>query len=261
MVNLSVNYLIMQSDIFFIVQARLGSTRLPNKILLPFLGQDCILDLLVKKLLSISSNVIVATSTDCKNDPLEKKAIEYGVHCFRGSENDVLQRFIDAANYYSANRIIRVCSDNPFLDVNAIKKLISYVNDEDVYDYVSFRVNGNPSIKTHYGFWTEYVTLEALKKVSSLTCDSLYHEHVTNFIYTHPEQFNISWLPVSRLVEAREQVRLTIDTEADFESAKCIYKDLCTNNPYPSSEEVIAYLDSHRAYYQVMQEQIRNNSK
>ena len=251
----------MNNEIFFIVQARLGSTRLPNKILLPFNGSESILDLLIKKLLCISSNVIIATSVDSKNDLLEAKAAEYGIHCFRGSENDVLQRFIDAACHFSANRIIRVCSDNPFLDINSIRELISYVNCNDSYDYVSFCVNGCPSIKTHYGFWTEYVTLSALQKVVAETEDSLYHEHVTNYIYSHPEQFSISWLPVVPQVEEHKNVRLTIDTEADFESAKCIYKDLCCDNPYPSLEKVISYLDTHKTYYKVMQEQILNNSK
>ena len=75
-----------------------------------------------------------------------------------------MNRFISAAEQYNAQKIIRVCSDNPFLDINSIKKLIETINENPSADYISFNINGIPSIKTHYGFWTEYVTLNTLKK-------------------------------------------------------------------------------------------------
>lgn len=249
-------------DFSFIVQARVGSTRLPNKILLPFYEQNCILDLLVRKLSQVSANIIIATSQNTENDILEEKAKAYGVPCFRGSENDVLQRFIDAAMYYNVQRIIRVCSDNPFLDLESIRILTSYVErSTESYDYVSFCVNGVPSIKTHYGFWTEYVTLDALRKVVQYTEEPLYHEHVTNYIYMHSALFNTAWLPVSKKLETHNNIRLTIDTLSDFENVKKLYSELCSKNPYPSIDSVVDYLDFHSEYYSLMKEQISNNLK
>ncbi len=246
----------------FLIQARLGSSRLPGKIMLPFYKEDTILDLLIKKLKCIDANIVLATSGNPQNDLLEKVADKHCIKCFRGAENDVLQRFIDAADKYQAKHIIRVCSDNPFLDLRAIKELIQFVETaEGKYDYVSFDINGSPSIKTHYGFWTEYVALNALKKVHSLTDEPLYHEHVTNYIYTHPENFSIAWIKGPECLREHPNIRLTIDTEEDFKNAAGIYADLCATNPSPSVAEIVNYLDDHSDYYHYMHNQILKNSK
>lgn len=249
-------------DITFIIQARLGSTRLPGKILLPFSKGKSILALLIDKLNRFEgTRIILATSLDSVNNPLLEIAKDYEIDCFRGSENDVLKRFIDAADKFNASKIIRICSDNPFLDINSINQLIDFANNNPQYDYVSFNVNGIPSIKTHYGFWTEYVTLDALKKVESLTNESLYHEHVTNYIYTHPESFNFYLLDTPSILLSHSKIRLTIDTESDFKNAQAIYDDLTKTSPYPTIEQVVHYLDNHSLYYKTMEQEILKNSK
>lgn len=249
--------------IHFVVQARSGSTRMPNKILLPFFEGKSILDLLINKLKQVQgTKIVIATSVNSNCDVIEEVANKHGVACFRGSENDVLQRFIDAAEANNAERIIRICSDNPFLDLESINKLVSFVNNQDgCLDYASFMVNGSPSIKTHYGFWTEYVTLDALKRVKSLTDESLYHEHVTNFIYANPDKFNIQWIDGPEIIKSHKDIRLTIDTQEDFNNAQRIYSDLCATNLYPSIDQVVSYLDSHNNYYLSMKKQIEKNSK
>lgn len=246
----------------FLIQARLGSTRLPGKILKPFFQGQSILDLLIDKLKQVSgTNIILATSTSENNNPLEEFAKEKGIEFFRGEESDVLKRFIDAAQQFGAERLIRVCSDNPFLELKSIQELIDYANNNPEYDYISFNVNGTPSIKTHYGFWTEYVTLDALRKVASLTNEALYHEHVTNYIYTHPEQFKIKLLNTPEELVKHSDIRLTIDTEADFENAQAVYADLVKTNRYPTISDIICYLDKHPQYYQTMKQEISKNSK
>lgn len=249
--------------IHFIVQARSGSTRMPNKILLPFYETRSILDLLVEKLKKVGgTRVIVATSVNANCNMIEEVAKAHNVACFRGSEDDVLQRFIDAAENIRADRLIRVCSDNPFLELDSIKKLVAFVGDlREKIDYVSFNINGCPSIMTHYGFWTEYVTLDALKRVKSFTDESLYHEHVTNFIYSNPDKFNIDWIDAPDIISSHPDIRLTIDTQEDFVNAQRIYTDLCKNNPYPTIEQVISYLDDHKEYCKTMKSQILKNSK
>ncbi|MCS2964457.1 hypothetical protein NXV12_28610 [Bacteroides thetaiotaomicron] len=136
----------------FVVQARLGSTRLPGKILKPFYGNQSILDLMVHKLSAISNiPVIIATTNSVINEPIEKKALALGVKCFRGEENDVLKRFIDVAEYFDIQGIFRICSDNPFLDVHAARQLVEIAM-KSCNDYISFDIDGTPSIKTHFGF-------------------------------------------------------------------------------------------------------------
>ena len=247
----------------FIVQARSGSTRMPNKILLPFYEGKSILDLLIEKLKQVDgTKVIIATSVNPNCDAIRDVAENHGVVCFRGAENDVLQRFIDAAEAYHASRLIRVCSDNPFLELGSIKELVEFVSgSKDSYDYVSFDINGIPSIKTHYGFWTEYVTLDTLKRVKQLTDESLYHEHVTNYVYANPDKFSIDWIEGPEVIKTHPDIRLTIDTQDDFKNAQQIYADLCRENPYPTIEQVVTYLDNHKDYYTSMKTQIVKNSK
>lgn len=249
-------------NIGIIIQARLTSTRLPQKVLLPFYGSMTILDILINRLRPVCQNIVIATSLKSENDELVRFAINKGVSCYRGSEDDVLQRFVDAASSNNITHIIRICSDNPFLDVDSLKELISTVNDSPGYDYVSFDINGAPSIKTHYGFWAEYVSLDALLRINELTSERLYHEHVTNFIYTHPQLFSIKWLEVSSFVKQHKNVRLTIDTKEDFENAANIYAALYSQvGCSPSMEDVLAFLDAHDEYYKVMESQIYKNSK
>lgn len=247
----------------FIVQARSGSSRLPNKILLPFYNGKCILELLIEKLKQIkNAKVIIATSINPNCDRIEIVAKKSNAFCYRGSEEDVLQRFIDAAINFNADSIIRVCSDNPFLDLSSIKQLIDYVNMlEDAPDYVSFDISGTPSIKTHYGFWTEYTNIQTLKKVKSLTDEKLFHEHVTNYIYSHPDFFNIKWINGPDCLAGHKNIRLTIDTEEDFINAQIIYKELCSIDPYPTIDKIVTYLDCHQEYYLSMKKQITINSK
>lgn len=247
--------------ITFMVQARVGSTRLPNKILLPFYNGKCILELLIYKLKQVpNTNVVIATSVDPRNEAIEEVTRRMGVTCFHGSENDVLQRFIDAAENVDAEQLIRICSDNPFLELDSIKTLVNKANNSDK-DYISFNINGKPSIKTHYGFWTEYVSLNALKKVKSITNEPLYHEHVTNYIYSHPDKFNIGWIDGPKILDAHPYIRLTTDTKEDFNTVQKIYADLCAKNPYPTISQVVSYLDEHKEYYSLMEQQIEKNSK
>lgn len=247
--------------ITFMIQARVGSTRLPNKILLPFFQGKNILDLLIEKLQQVpNAQIVGATSVDLRNERIDSIAQKYGVGCFHGSENDVLQRFIEAAEHFNANKLIRICSDNPFLELDSIIQLAK-IAEKSGNDYISFNINGKPSIKTHYGFWTEYVTLEALKRVESMTDEPLYHEHVTNYIYSHPEKFSIGWINGPKELEDHNHIRLTTDTKEDFETVRSIYTDLCTENPFPTIAQIVSYLDDHHEYYEAMERQITKNSK
>lgn len=243
----------------FIIQARLTSSRLPRKILLPFsLDGNTILDIIIEKLKYFSDcHIIVATSESHQNDDLATYLSSKNVLFYRGSENDVLQRFIDTANHFNIQNIIRICSDNPFLDASSIEKILSVSNDSNA-DYISFNINGTPSIKTHFGFWTEYVTLGALKKVAQLTNEQLYHEHVTNFIYTHPDLFKIEWIDVPKKIANVTDVRLTIDTIEDFENAQEIYNMVGKDH---SVDYLMDFLSANQQFLTRMHQQIENNKK
>ena len=119
-----------------IIQARLGSTRLPGKVTLPFYNGKGILELIIDNLSSNFKNtpIIIATTNRQNDDEIFKLANDKNIKCFRGSENNVLDRFIHAAEYFGLTEIIRVCSDNPFLNISSLKFLINNFNKSE-YDY------------------------------------------------------------------------------------------------------------------------------
>lgn len=251
----------MNMNIGIIIQARLGSTRLPGKILLPFHGEQTIIDILMGKLHQTkASKVIVATTTDPGNDPLIAHLQGHDELVFRGSENDVLDRFINAAEEYHLDGIIRICSDNPFMDPTGINMLIEKAQHSKA-DYIGFKINGQPSIKTHFGFWGEFVTLEALKKVAATTDDPMAHEHVTIHIYTHPEEYRCEWIDCPDFIQGRNDIRLTVDTQEDFDNARRVYEDLTMTHPGFGLKEIISYIDQHEALKASMKRIITQNTK
>ena len=244
-----------------IIQARLGSTRLPGKILKPFHGDKCILDIILDKLhQACDAKVIVATSTSKDNDALVEHLKRNGELVFRGSENDVLDRFIKAAKRHHIDGIIRICSDNPFIDSDGIKSLIDKALNSDA-QYIGFKINGLPSIKTHFGFWGEFVTLDALKKVASSTDDLPAHEHVTIHVYSHPEEYHCEWIDCPDVIQGRNDIRLTVDTQEDFENAQQVYTDLTKANDHFGLEEVVNYIDQHEEMKASMKRIITQNTK
>lgn len=251
------------SENAFLIQARLGSTRLPTKVILPFYEGNSVLELLIDKLKDHFRGIpaILATSTNPTNDLLEDVARKKGIYCFRGSEEDVLQRFIDAAHIFDIKQIIRVCADNPFLDMTELQRLIHFV-DSNNFDYVSFKFNGLPCVKTHLGFWAEAVKLNALCKVQQMTIMLLYHEHVTNFIYENPASFSIHFLEPNDKVQNHNNIRMTLDTIEDFRNLSEIYASL--RDMYGRNfgiNEIIKFLDENPYYKSFMEEQIKRNVK
>ena len=251
------------NDIKIIIQARTGSTRLPQKMILPFYENEGIFSLILNRLTSNfkKENIILATSSNPNNDVLAEIARRYGINCFRGSENDVLQRFIDAANQFNATKIIRVCADNPFLDMDFLNFLLQNFEKTEC-DYMSFSTSeGTPTIKTHYGFWAEAVTLNALNKVRSMTDESLYHEHVTNFIYANKDVFDVRFLNISEDIEKHDDIRLTIDTKTDFDIQKEIFNKIYKEKQNFNAFNVVSFLNENQQYMKIMKDEILKNQK
>ncbi len=244
-----------------IIQARTGSTRMPKKVILPFWQDKCLIEILLENLLQLDLPIVLATTINPIDDPLTEVARKYPLTVFRGSENNVLKRFIDAAEAYGAQTIVRVCADNPFLDADSVKTLANEFQ-KNPSDYLSFQFSENrPSIKTHFGFFTEMTTIETLKKVASLTSEKLYIEHVTNFIYGNPQLFNVRFLDAPSFIFHRKDIRLTLDTPEDFALHQKIFAEMKTQNPTFGTAEIVNYLDQHPEILQVMKSEIDKNSK
>lgn len=244
-----------------IIQARTGSTRMPEKVILPFFQEQSILDLLLEKVKKTGVPVALATTVNPSDDRLCILAEKHEIPVFRGSENDVLDRFIQAARKFGFRKIIRVCADNPFLDLAGLQTLITKFSTLDA-DYLGFQLEGNkPSILTHFGFWAEAVRFEALEMAVMLTSEKVYHEHVTNFIYSNPILYDVGFIPADPVVFSRTDIRMTLDTPEDFEIQKEIFATISGENPNFGIPEIVDWLDSHPTILELMKKEIAKNQK
>jgi spore coat polysaccharide biosynthesis protein SpsF len=243
-----------------VIQARLGSTRLPQKLIKPFYENKGVLELLVSKLKLEFHDVeiVVATSTNKKDDELVFLCEKIGVKCFRGDEENVLKRMVCCSEEHNFSKIIRLCADNPFLLISDIRKLITLGQKSD-FDYISFKTaNNTPTILTHYGFWTEFVKVESLRSVLSKTNDPFFLEHVTNYIYTMPSEFKINLLPIPNSLEILSDIRMTLDNSEDFIVLKEIYNLI---PEFKELDDLLSFVVLNPLWLQVMREQIALNIK
>lgn len=249
-------------NIGIVVQARMGSTRLPGKILKEFYGGKTLLETLLDNLHKVTNaKVIVATSVNENNDQLEAFLKEKEELVYRGSENDVLDRFIKASEAYGIEGIVRICSDNPFMDWHGVAELVEKATISDA-DYIGFCINDKPSVLTHFGFWGEFVRLSALKHVAETTeKGSSAHEHVTYHIYNHPDEYKCEWILGPEFLQGRDDIRLTIDTPQDLVIALQVYSDLKAQDSSFTLQDVVAYLDAHEEIKQLMVSNIFHNRK
>lgn len=245
-----------------IIQARTGSTRLPGKILLPFYGQQRIIDILIERIKQACPDMpIVLATTDLPQDNvLEEVAREAGIYAYRGSEGNVLDRFIRAAEVFGINRIIRVCSDNPFLQANTFPR---FFHEHTVCpaDYIAYGFSdGRPTIKSHLGLFAELTTADALRRAAVSTQEKLYQEHVTIYLYTHPNEFQVRLLPLPDELEGRLDLRFTLDTPSDFALLQDLYAQWYERTDR-TIHSLLELVESNPAYLACMKENIARNEK
>ncbi len=206
-----------------VIQARMGSTRLPSKIIKKLYENENILSLLIKrmKLSKLVDIIIIATTPSEINQPIIILAKELGVSSFIGSENNVLKRYYEAAKEYKLDLIIRITSDCPFVDPFILDEMIKFYENHD-YDYIK---NIDETTSFPRGFDIEIFTFKVLEKIFSIAKTKPEKEHVTSGIYSHPEIFSIYNYNVPSLKKF-ENLRLTIDEKEDLVLCKKIYKIL-----------------------------------
>lgn len=214
----------VQKNWAVVIQARTGSTRLANKMILPFHNSKSIFQIVIETLLSVfpKEKIILATTVNPKDDALQTVADSYGINVYRGSEDDVLSRFVDVAKKYDLDSVLRICADNPFFIKQNLQELVE-LGRASTADYVAYFFRDNlPTIRSHSGFFGEWVSAKSLKIASEMTDDKFYHEHVTNFIYGHEDVFKVEKQSMPEEDFCRK-VRLTIDTIEDFNMARQIF--------------------------------------
>lgn len=241
-----------------IIQARLGSTRLPKKILKPFAESNLLL-FLVNRLSELNLPVVVATTTSEIDDELCLVLKQNNIKFYRGSETNVLQRYIDTAREFGFTEIVRACSDSPLIDIFFIKELIEKWKVVEK-DYLSFAFKGVPTVLCHYGVFTELTTLQALEKLNEQFEDKYYHEHVTYGIYKNPNVFDVELIELPACFSNYNDIRITIDTQEDYENILFLYDNIddITKKNFLELAEIIL---EDKVILEKMKDNILNNKK
>lgn len=221
-----------------IVQARMTSTRLPGKVLLPLAGEP-MLARLIERLRRVrrANGIVVATTTNATDDPIAALCAQLGVPCHRGSEQDVLSRYADAARLYGADVVVRITADCPLIDPALIDQLIETYEEGDS-DYVS---NMLPPTWP-YGMAVEVFSAAALVQAHAEATQAAEREHVTPFLYWHPERYRLR--NVASPVDLSRH-RWTVDTPEDYELVRRLFDHLMPTQPQFTQADVLALLDQH----------------
>lgn len=225
-----------------LVQARVGSTRLPGKILKEICGKTILhheIDRL-KKCKEIDE-IVIATTDKEDDDKIVNEAKKLSVKYFRGSENDVLSRFYYAAKENNADIVVRVTSDCPCIDFEILDKMLIYFKEKYKEKQVDYLSN---TIKRTYprGYDIEIFTFSALEKSYINAKKEYEREHVTPYIYDKTNNF----LKLSfENKEDYSKYRVTLDTIEDFIVIKNIFENLYYKNPYFKLNDVVQYLNNN----------------
>ncbi len=221
-----------------IIQARMGSTRLPGKVLKPIAGQPLLWHIVHRlKASHLIEEIAVATTTHPRDDAIVEFGQKNGIPVVRGPENDVLARFARAAEVLDADIIVRVSSDAPFIDANFVDHLIASMIEQGG-DYVLLEES---AVTAHEG--VDPLTRRALDKLMmDAHDDPIAREHVTGYFKIHPDFVPIARAtPVPRL--AREGGRLTIDTPDDLLFVEAVHARLDAKAGEASLDDLLMLLD------------------
>jgi spore coat polysaccharide biosynthesis protein SpsF len=202
-----------------IVQARMGSTRLPGKVLAEIQGHPMLWYVVERtRAAETVDDVVVATTTELADDPIVTFCREHGVGCFRGSEQDVLDRYYQAALRYKADAVVRITGDCPLIDPEIIDKTVRAFLREGP-DYASNCVERT----FPRGLDTEIFAFQALDTAWREASRPYQRAHVTPYIYENPERFTIVSVVGN---EDYSAYRWTVDTPEDLVLVRALYARL-----------------------------------
>jgi spore coat polysaccharide biosynthesis protein SpsF len=235
------------------IEARMTSTRLPGKVLLPAGGKP-MLKHLVDRLRQVKSlqAIVLATTINSMDDCLEAFAKQEGIAYFRGSEEDVMGRVIGAADSVDAEIVVEITGDCPVIDPLIVEQTIQ------MYVHNDCEIASNSIVRSYPdGMDTLVFALDTLKHSAAMTNDPLDREHVTLHIWQHPELFR----PVNLIAPPDlywPGLGLTLDEKEDYELLKKLIEYFGPSKPYFSCREIIELLKT-RPDWVAINQQVRRN--
>jgi len=229
------------STVVAIIQARMGSTRLPGKTMMNIVGKPMLWHIIQRvKEAKLVDRIVVATTTEEIDKQILQVAEELGVESYAGSEKDVLDRFYQAAKQFGANVIVRITADDPFKDPLIIDRAVGFFSkNKDSVDYVSNTIE--PTFPE--GLDIEVFSFNALEKAWKETKKTSEREHVTVYMWTHPGKFRLA--NIRHGGENLSHLHWTVDDEKDLEFAREVYSRLYRDDKVFLMKDVLNLLDTY----------------
>lgn len=222
-----------------IIQARMGSTRYPGKIMAPILGYPMLYKVIQRVMQSKVKDIIVATTLNTEDNIISYMFDCYNlknIFLFRGSENDVLSRYIQAAESFKADAVIRITADCPLVDPRCINEVIDDYNADNTLEYIEYDtkryIEGVEDI--------ELVKTSTLKKIAESTVDYKHREHVTKYITDNRDKFKImTKVPIH--TGFMQEYHLSVDTVDDLNVVRNIYQYFSPKTDF-SADNILKYI-------------------
>jgi transketolase len=236
-----------ERNIVTIIQVRRGSSRLPDKVFRPLSGKSLFVRQVERVRASrLCGRVVVATTLNAADDLVWEACEQEGWECFRGHDQDLLDRHYQAALKYGADTVIKIPGDCPLIDPAIIDKVIAfYLENAGRYDYVS---NLHPATYPD-GNDVEIMSFQAIEDAWKNATRLFEREHTTPYIWERPDQFRIGNVVMEGGVDYSMTHRLTIDYEEDYQFIKAVWEQLYPVNPLFTVRDILALMERRPDIY------------
>lgn len=226
--------------ITIVVQARMSSSRLPGKVMLPILEEPLLYRMIERlRMVRRISHIVIATSDHTQDDVIERFCKKYQIDCYRGSLNDLLDRHWQVGHLTEADVVLKIPSDCPLIDPRIVDKVLDvYLSAPDKYDYIS---NLHPATYPD-GNDVEIMSFKALTKAWEEAVRPLELEHTTPYFWENPEKFKLGNVLWETGLDYSMSHRFTIDYHEDYQFIKRIFEELYPLKPEFSLEDILNLL-------------------
>jgi len=232
----------MNARIVAIVQARMGSKRLPGKSMADLAGKPLLWQFLerIKRCNSVNE-IVLATTAKSQDNVLIQVANRCKVQTFRGAENDLIDRYYQAAKLFQADIVVRICADNPVVEPAEVDRIINYhqSNDSD-FSSNTHNIKGNMYPD---GLGAEVFDFTILKELRQLTDNPEHKEHLHSYFYEHPEKYKIGTISCPKSFQ-RPYLKLDVNTPEELKFMQAIYKYWYEKNNNFHIKDIIWWYDN-----------------
>ncbi|KAA2243540.1 acylneuraminate cytidylyltransferase [Chitinophaga agrisoli] len=232
-----------------VIQTRMGSSRLPGKVMMPILDRPLFVRQVERvRAASLTGTIVVAATVDPADDIIAATCEQEGILCYRGDVADLLDRHYQVGLQHAADVVIKIPSDCPLIDPAVIDKVIGfYLDNKAQYDYVS---NLHPASYPD-GNDVEVMSFAALEETWKQADKQLEREHTTPYIWEHPERFRIGNVVMEGHPDYSMDFRFTIDYQEDYLFIKAVYEALYETNPQFTVTDILVLLAEREEMYAI----------